>query len=99
MDKKIIWSATAKKSKHDILQYWKNRNKSLLFSIKLDQLIHDAVASIAAFPFSGKLTSSPDIRIKIVREYLLFYKVTDDKIMILLLWDGRRNPQDLPWAY
>ena len=99
MAKKIIWSKSAKISKHDILSYWNERNKSNQFSQKLNTLIHDAVKSIGAFPTSGKLTSTKNVRIKIVLSYLIFYAIKVDEIMILLIWDGRRNPQDLPWSY
>jgi len=99
MAKKIIWSKTAKISKQDILTYWNERNKSTRFSQKLTTLIHDAVKSIEDFPTSGKLTSNKNVRIKIVLSYLIFYSISANEILILLIWDGRRNPQDLPWSY
>ena len=58
MATKIIWSKTAKDSKHEILSYWNERNKSKQFSRKLNTLIHAAVKSIGFFPTSGKLTST-----------------------------------------
>lgn len=99
MAKKIIWSKTAKISKRNILSYWNERNKSTRFSQQLNKLIHDAVKSIGDFPTSGKLTNSKNVWIKIVLHYLIFYAIRADEIMILLIWDGRRNPQDLPWSY
>ncbi len=99
MAKKIIWSKTAKVSKQEILSYWNQRNKSKRFSQKLNTLIHDSVKSIKAFPTSGKLTNIKNVRIKIVLCYLIFYTINADEIMILLIWDGHRNPQDLPWSY
>ena len=99
MAQKIIWSKTAKISKQEILTYWNERNKSKRFSQKLNTLIHEAVKSIAIFPTSGKLTSTKNVRIKIVLSYLIFYTIKADEIIILLIWDGRRNPQDLPWSY
>lgn len=99
MAKKIILSKTAKISKQDILSYWNARNKSKRFSQKLNTLIHDAVKSIGDFPTSGKWTSTKNVRIKIVLDYLIFCAIKADEIMILLIWDGRRNPQDLPWSY
>ena len=99
MATKIIWSKTAKDSKRKILSYWNERNKSKQFSRKLNTLIHDAVKSIVLFPTSGKLTSTKNVRIKIVLSYLIFYTINADEIVILLIWDGRRNLQDLPWSY
>ncbi len=99
MAKKIIWSKTTKISKQGILSYWNERNKSKQFSEKLNTLLHEAVKSIGVFPTSGKLTITKHVRIKIVLSYLVFYSIKADEIMILLIWDGRRNPQDLPWSY
>lgn len=99
MVKKIIWSQTAKVSKTEILEYWNKRNNSKVFSQHLDMLLHRAVKAIVKFPTSGKLTNEQSIRIKIVRDYLIFYSITPDEILILLVWDGRRNSEDLPWQY
>lgn len=30
---------------------------------------------------------------------MLSNAIKGDEIIILLIWDGRRNPQDLPWSY
>jgi toxin YoeB len=97
MAKQIIWSAIAKASKKEILLYWKHRNSSNRFSKHLNQLFENAIVIISEFPSAGKPTRKKDVRIKIVKEYLIFYKVYDDHISILLIWDGRRNPKDLDW--
>ena len=95
MVRKIVWSATAKKSKQDILQYWAKRNKSSVFSKKLNRLITDAINQLARLPNTGKQTSIAHIRVKIVLNYLIFYSHSDGEIRILLIWDGRRNPSEL----
>ena len=99
MVKQVIWSNTAKTSKQEILSYWTKRNKSNRFSKILNKLLKDASKIIGEFPLAGKSTGRPDIRIKIVRDYLIFYKISDDRILILFIWDGRRNPEDLQWTY
>ena len=50
MAKKIIWSETAQNDRKEILLYWKNRNKSLVYSMKLNNLFNDAAEIIATFP-------------------------------------------------
>ena len=79
MAKKIVWSAKAQNDRKEILLYWKERNKSILFSRKLNQLFNDAANSILKFPKIGKLTGYKDTRVKIVRDYLMVYKEFDSK--------------------
>jgi len=50
MAKKLIWSETAQNDRKEILLYWKNRDKSLVYSRKLNKLFNDAAQIIAAFP-------------------------------------------------
>jgi toxin YoeB len=38
MAKKVVWSQKAQKDRRRILKYWKGRNKSNVYSIKLAQL-------------------------------------------------------------
>jgi toxin YoeB len=47
------------------------------------------------YPFIGKPTNKPNIRIKIIREYLIVYEIHTEKIVVLGVWDTRRNPKDL----
>ena len=95
MAKKIIWSETAQNVRKEILLYWKNRNKSLVYSRKLNKLFNDAADIIAAFPKIGKPSGYKDSRIKIVKDYLLVYKEFDAFISIITIWDSRQNPLKL----
>lgn len=95
MAKKIVWSAKAQNDRMEILLYWKERNKSIVFSEKLNQLFNDATNAISKFPKIGKLTGHKDTRVKIVRDYLMVYKEYDSFISIITIWDGRQNPLKL----
>jgi toxin YoeB len=95
MASKIIWSANAKADKIEILTYWKVRNKSNLYSKKLNILLKEAVNLIALTPGAGHLTIKKNVRVKIVRDYLVFYEVASDSIHLLSLIDGRRNPEEI----
>lgn len=95
MAKEIIWSPLAKRKRRDILQYWIDHNKSNAFSIKLNDLIKQSEQLIAKYPNIGKPTNQKNIRFKIVRDYLIFYEVIDDKIHILTIWDNRQDPEKL----
>jgi len=93
--KEIIWSKRAIYDKFDILDYWIYRTKSKAFSTKLDKLFNKVLTQISIHPFSGKQTELDDIRIKIVRSYLIFYKIDKECIYVVTIWDSRRDVKKL----
>ena len=93
MAKKIKWSARAQQERLEILDYWANRNKSKSYSLKLNQLFLDNIELVSNAPELGKPTQYPLVRIKIVRDYLIYYQINSDFIDIVTIWDSRRNPQ------
>ena len=95
MAKKVIWSLRAQSDRKNILDYWRQRNKSDTYSKKLDDRFREAVSIIKDFPQIGKLTDDQKARVKIVRDYLLIYEETADSIIILTVWDSRQNPEKL----
>ena len=99
MAKRVIWSKDAQENRKDILEYWNNRNKSRVYSRKLNQLFIEAVKLIAVYPEIGKLTEYKDVRIKIVRDYLVIYRAETNQIVILSIWDSRQNPEKLKSAF
>ena len=90
--KEVKWSLIAIHDKIDILEYWIERNKSKTYKIKLDKLFDKSINSISNHPEQGKKSYYKDIRIKIVRQYLIFYLINDHYIEIVRIWDARRNP-------
>jgi len=77
------------------LKYWIDRNNSNLYSIKLNKLFEDSVDLICKFPLIGVKSNLENIRIKLVRDYRIAYKINDETIEILTIWDSRQNPNDL----
>lgn len=96
MAKEIIWSLRAQDNRKQILEYWKVRNKSNSFSRKLNQLFKEAIELIAVYPQIGKPADQPNVRIKVVRDYLIIYEETDTQIYILAIWDSRQDPDKIP---
>jgi hypothetical protein len=47
------------------------------------------------FPFTGKHTSLNTIRELVLGRNSIFYKLADEKIYILLVWDNRMDAQYL----
>src|SRR5690606_40227872 len=57
----------------EILQYWINRNKSKVYSLKLNALIKEEVNVLGKFPMIGKDTDVTNVKVKIIKDYLLYY--------------------------
>ncbi len=95
MAKRIIWSFKAQNDRKAILNYWINRNKSKTYSKRLNNLFIEAIKIISIFPEIGKKTDTPGVRIKIVKDYLIFYEIEKASILILSIWDNRRDPEKL----
>ena len=95
MVKQVVWSLRAQNDRKQILNYWRLRNKSNTYSKKLNQLFKNSIQIIKDFPQIGKSTDDPNTRIKIVKDYLLFYEETETQIFILTIWDSRQDPDKL----
>ncbi|KUY17132.1 addiction module toxin RelE [Elizabethkingia miricola] len=93
--RKIIWTQKANLERRDILEYWIDRNKSKKFSIKLNKLIVGTIKQIAENPGIGRKTNLENVRVKIIRDYLLFYEFDENYLKVLTLWDGRRDENSL----
>lgn len=93
--KKIVWSVRAQQDRLEILEYWINRNKSNAYSEKLFKLFKESAALISEHPEIGKPTDIAGIRTKIVRDYLMLYQEQATQIDILLVWDSRKDPEEL----
>jgi toxin YoeB len=92
MAKQIIWSRLAHLDRFQILEYWINRNKSNVYSKRLNQIFEDTVDVISKHPKIGKATDLPDVRIKITGDYFFTYRETEITIEILTIWDSRQDP-------
>jgi plasmid stabilization system protein ParE len=98
MAKKIEWTLTSIQDRLRIYHYWIDNNKSESYSNKLEILFNEAAKLISEFPEIGTETDYPDLRVKVVKSYKLFYVNQIDKIQIIRVWDSRQNPSDLKFA-
>ncbi|MGN6601783.1 MAG: type II toxin-antitoxin system RelE/ParE family toxin [Ginsengibacter sp.] len=95
MAKKVIWTERAIRDRKAIFSYWKQRNKSNNYNIKLNRLFEKAVALLAIYPKIGKRTNYSNVRIKIGRNYLIYFKESHDKIYILTIFSSHQDPSKL----
>ena len=91
---KIVWSNRAKIRLYAILDFYIVRNKSKVYPIKLQKLISKEVNLLLKQPDLGLKASEETIRGLIIQDYIVYYEITDDKIIIHTIWDCRQNPDD-----
>ena len=96
MARQIIWTISAHAERREILEYWVKRNKSKIFSRKLNKLIITALKEVSRNPLIGRKTDIVNVRVKIVRDYLVFYEISPSTIFVLSVWDGRRDNSNRP---
>jgi len=92
--RKIVWSNRAKIRLYAILDFYIVRNKSKVYSIKLQKLISKEVNLLLKQPDLGLRTSEDTTRGLIIENYIVYYEITDDKIIIHTIWDSRQNPDN-----
>ena len=91
----ILWTNTAKRQRDSIFEYWNNRNKSNLYSKKLNTLIYERTALLKTFPEMGKWTHFNATRMISMGHYSILYQIKNSKIIITAFWDNRDDPQKL----
>ncbi len=92
---KVVWSAHAQAQRKSILKYWLKRNGSVTYSQKLDLRFRAALRIIARNPLIGRPSTFNDVRVKVVGDYLLFYTVSGNIVIVASLWDNRQDPERL----
>ena len=95
MARKVVWTAPAEKDRKAILSYWIERNGSSTYSLRLFERFRVATKTILSHPYIGRPTNIEGVRVLKVGDYLLFYEVFADSIVVHHIWDGRRNLEDL----
>ncbi|WP_269223328.1 type II toxin-antitoxin system RelE/ParE family toxin [Flavobacterium sp. IMCC34518] len=96
MVRRLIWSIEARNSRKNIFDYWNNRNKSKVYSVKLNLLFNSNLKIITQLPELGKPTFQENTKFIIVSHFEIIYKITPNEIVVLEIWDTRQNPQNFP---
>ena len=93
--RKLIWSQNAKIKLFEILDFFNDRNKSNKYSKKLYQKITKGVSILIKYPESGTKSDFESIRGLIIDNYIIFYELTEEFIIIHTIWDTRQNRDNL----
>ena len=92
---KIIWSHRAEIKLFKILEFYSERNKSRSYSKKLYQRLNKELNILLKQPDIGLKTEVESIRGLIIDDYILFYELVNEVIVIHTIWDCRQNPDNL----
>lgn len=91
----VRWTRTADIQYVGILEYWVKRNKSNNYSKKLIEIVAERTKEIAETPFMFKSAEFKDTRVAALGNFSIFYKVTEQEIIITAFWDNRQDPKKL----
>lgn len=92
--RKIEWLDEAKLDLKDILIFYNERNGSATYSKKLNTKFNKSIQLIAKNPFIGTQTDFSKVRSLITDDYQIIYEIFHHVILIIKIWDCRRNPSD-----
>jgi len=92
---KIIWSHRANIKLYKILEFYIERNKSKTYSVKLYNKFNKELKLLHKHPEIGIKTELDAVRGLIVGDYILYYEIDNENIMVHTVWDCRQNPEDL----
>ena len=91
----VVWTATAARQRREVLKYWTKRNSSTTYAEKLIKLTTRQIKIILSHPESFKLTKYPNTRVSAMGYFSIYYKTTDEHLIITAFWDNRQDPRKL----
>jgi plasmid stabilization system protein ParE len=91
---KIEWSVEARLDLIDILDYYIKRNGNANYSRKLNSKIQKSTKLISRNPLVGLMTDVESVRAIVTGDYQIIYEIIGNVILIIMVWDCRRNPED-----
>jgi plasmid stabilization system protein ParE len=91
---KVEWSIEARLDLIDILEFYIVKNKSALYSKKLNSKISKSIKLITKNPLIGLQSQIDSVRALITGDYQIIYEILDNLIIIIMIWDCRRDPED-----
>jgi hypothetical protein len=93
--REIVWARSSEIQLQEILEFYRNRNKSNVYSFKLYDKFVSELSKASRKPEIGIKTRLKNIRGLIIDDYILFYEIFPEKIVVLKVWDCRQDPEKL----
>lgn len=91
----VVWTATAAKQRREVLKYWTKRNGSTRYAEKIIQLTARHIKVMINQPELFKSTIYPDTRESAMGHFSIYYKLTNENLIITAFWDNRKDPKEL----
>jgi plasmid stabilization system protein ParE len=95
MVRRITWTGRAERMFSEILSFYYARNGNKTYSRKLNSEIKQSLVLLKKHPYLGRKTDLEDIRVLIIKDFKLFYRIEPIEIIVLMVWDCRQNPDSL----
>jgi plasmid stabilization system protein ParE len=94
MDYEIVWTREAEVKLAEVSEYL-IRTWSLKSFSDFTQRLNDQLDTLIKYPYSFRIIENSENREAVLtRHNLLIYRVEDDKIILLTVWDTRMNPEN-----
>jgi plasmid stabilization system protein ParE len=93
--RRVVWSRNSEIQLQQILTFFNERNKSDKYSQKLYKKFKKSLQIASKKPEIGVKTKIDAVKGLIVSDYILYYEILEDKIMVLKVWDCRQDPNKL----
>lgn len=91
MARKLVWPPEAEQNFEDILSYWKNRNTSNIFGMKLTTEVLATTKFAALNPMAGKPTSLKKFRSIKENNYRIVYPFDENTLVVFSIQDLRQE--------
>jgi len=91
---KVEWSIEARADLLDILDFYFQRNGNAIYSQKLYSKINKSINLVVKNPTLGLATDMESVRALVNGNYQIIYEIIETTILIVMIWDCRRNPKD-----
>lgn len=93
--RKIVWTNTARIQLRKILEFWIENNQSNLYSLKLLDEVEKNLNGILKHPERSPESAFPNTRVAAMNHYSIFYKISENEIIVTAFWDNRQDPKRL----
>ncbi len=77
------------------MEFYANRNGNTSYSGKLYKQFTKQTKLLLKHPELGIKTTVDGVRGLIIGDYIIFYELINDDLIIHTLWPGKQNPDDL----
>jgi plasmid stabilization system protein ParE len=91
---KIEWSVDARLDLIDILEFYVKQNGTTTYSFKLNSEIDKTVKLLSKNPALGINTNYDSVRTFVNGNSQIIYEIFDQLILIIMILDCRRNPEE-----